>query len=375
MNPELQRWSRIGLVCGVLGLAATGLGMVFRPTPFFAAYLWALLFAIGLSMGSACMTMIHHLSRGYWGFLIRRTLEAAMAPMPWLALLFLPLFLGLNALYPWSDPLIVARDPVLAHRAPYMSAAGYILRTVAYLALWSWITVRLHLLSGEQTATNDPEPYWKLRRFSAFGLVAYPVVATLALLDWVISLDAHWYSSMFAALACVGQLLAGYSLALMLMPLLARLEPKLFHERVLNQLGNLLLALTILWAYLAFSQFLIIWSGNLPQENHWYLRRVAGGWRWLIGLVSVFHFAVPLAILLSRAAKRRLRVLQATAALLLVSQLAYQFWVVLPSVSVSGADLLLGTAAVLLGVGGIWLWLFAAALGSRPIFGFTNGTA
>lgn len=374
IDATLRRWGGMSLVAGGIGLVATAAGFYFEPHGFFRSYLWAVLFAIGLSMGSACLAMIHHLSGGRWGFLLRRTFEAGMAPMGWMALLFIPIFFGLGVLYPWSDPAAVAKDAVLAHRYPYMSGSGFMIRSVVYLAAWIGIAWWLRTLSARQMATTDPEPTWQLRRFSAPALVAYALLATLAMLDWVISLDAHWYSSLFPALVCVGQLISGYALALLFLPAWNRAEPfgRLVNERVLNQIGNLLLAFTILWMYLAFSQFLIIWSGNLPQEAHWYLQRAKGGWLWLIVAVVVFHFVVPFAILLSREAKRRSGMLRATAAILFLAQLAYEFWVILPSAAERGIELTGWEWVALLGVGGIWFWAFAGALRARPLLGFND---
>lgn len=371
---DLRSWGRMGLMTGLVGLLLAVLGLFWAPDFFFRGWLWAWLFVLGLSMGSACVAMIHHLSGGRWGFVIRRGLEAAMAPMPWVALLFVPVFFGIWRLYPWSDPGAVAHEPALAHRSPYMNPAGFMVRSVVYLGVWVGLAARLRRLSADQMASPTPEPTWKLRRLSPPGLIVYVLLATLAIFDWVVSLDTYWYSSMFGALMCVGQLVSAYALALMLLPRMTRFEPlgRLIDERLLNQLGNLLLAFMVLWTYMAFGQFLIIWAGNLPPEIHWYLKRVEGGWAWVIGAVAVLHFFIPFAILLSRAAKRRIGIIQAVAAVLFFTQMLYQFWVVMPTAPGHGSVALLATVTAIIGIGGIWFWLFTRALAARPLLEFND---
>lgn len=373
---ELRFWGNIGLLLGAGGLAFTCLGFFLAPDLFFRGWLWAWLFVLGLSLGSAAVVMIHHLSGGAWGLVIRRTLEAALAPMPWLVLLFVPVFFGLWRLYPWSDPALVAHEPVLAYRSAYMNAPWFIVRSIVYLGVWTALTLRLRRLSadhiaGEAAAEPEYSAGPRLRLLSPPALILYVVLATFAMYDWVISLDPRWFSSMFGALMCMGQLLSAYALALVLLPWVApyaaqgTAQPLQINERVLNQLGNLLLAFISLWTYMAFGQFLIIWAGNLPSEVGWYLRRIEGPWAWVIGLVVLFEFVVPFAVLLSRAAKRRVAVLQTVAALIFLTQMLYQFWVVMPSGPERGWSVLTATAAML-GLGGIWFWLFARALSAGP---------
>lgn len=359
MSPAFQRASRVALVVGLIGLAASAVGGWASPRAFLFPWLWAVLFVLGLSLGSAAVVMIHHLSGGAWGWPLRSTLEAAASVLPLVALLFLPVFLGLELLYPWARPALVAASEVLQRRQPYMSETWFILRAFICFAIWILIVLRLLRLSDRQAARD-------LRWMSGPALCAYPVVGTIAFLDWIVSLDEHWFSTMFMALVCVGQLLSGYAFVL-LMVLVLKPEPiaRLLTPKLLNQLGNLLLAFVLLWTYMAFSQFLIIWNGNLPHEISWYRHRVDGGWKWVLVSIAAFHFGVPFVILLSREAKRRSAILAGVAAAVVAAHLVYDYWMILPAVPALEMPWL--HLSVPLGVGGIWFWWFARQMSRRPL--------
>ena len=343
------------LIVGILGLAGCVAGWIFAPRDFFVAYLFAELFFLGISLGSLCLLMIHHLTAGHWGYAVRRFLESAIGNLPLLALLFVPICFGLTDLYPWKHPALVAANEVLHKKAAYLNTPGFVIRAAIVFAIWIIIARFLLKHSAQQDVTVSVEPTRKMRRLSGPGLVIYPVTMTFASVDWVMSLEKDWYSTMFPVLICIGQVLSALAFVILLLSAVSRsseIEP-LAGEETFHKLGNLLLAFTMMWAYLAFSQLLIIWSGNLPHEISWYLHRVDHGWRWAAIFIVLFHFFVPFFLLLSRPVKKRRRVLATVAACVLVAHIVAVWWAVAPSIF---EHFYIGwlTLAAFLAVGGIW---------------------
>ncbi len=365
-----QNWMAKGRWCSLLigggGLLLCVGQAVFDPSGVFHAWLFAALFWLGLSMGSAALVMIHHLTGGEWGIAIRRILEAAISPLWVPSVAFLPLWFGLRALYPWARPAEVAADHVLGHRYPYLSAVPWMIRCVFFLAIWLGMGWYLRRLSRRQDTEGVPA-LRRLRKFSGPGLLIYPLIATFAYLDWVLSLEKHWYSTIFMVLLCVGGMLSALALSIIV---LVGLRPGTVLEsyrtrQVYRSLGSLLLALVMFWAYLMFSQFLIIWSGNLPHEISWYLQRITSGWLWIIVLVTLLHFAGPFFVLLSRQAKQAGLALALIAASILLGHVLFDAWLVLPSGPPPG--LTVAAFAAPAAVGGFWCWRFLAALPALPL--------
>jgi hypothetical protein len=334
---SVNDWARSAkrpcLTAGLLGAIGCICGWIFAPRDFFISYLFAELFFLGLSLGSLCLLMIHHLTAGYWGYGLRRFFESAVGNLPLLALLFVPIFFGLTTIYPWEQPALVAASEVLQKKAPYLNTLGFVVRAAIVFTIWVALGQRLLKLSAEQDVTVSVEPTKKLRRLSGPGLVIYPISMTFAAVDWIMSLETNWYSTMFPVLICIGQVLNALTFTILLLSAAARsrqLEP-LASEETFHKLGNLLLAFTMMWAYLAFSQLLIIWSGNLPHEISWYLHRISDGWRWVAVFIFLFHFLVPFFLLLSRPVKKRRRVLAWVAGCIFFAHIVAIWWTVAPS--------------------------------------------
>jgi hypothetical protein len=366
LSPARARSS--ALIIGISGLAVSVLGWVMRPREFFLAYLFGFLVWIGLALGSAGWLMIHHLTGGRWGYPVRRMFESAMGTLPLLAVLFLPILFGLKELYPWADAARLATDPVLQHKHAYMNAWAFIIRAVIIFAIWIWLARRLINLSAAQDCTSSVEPTKKLRALSGPGLVIYPLTVTFAYVDWVMSMEADWYSTVFPLLICVGQMLTALALMIVLVAgnahssLAAIISKENFH-----QLGNLLLAFTMMWAYLAYSQLIVIWSGDLPHEISWYLHRIAGGWRWIAVTLLLLHFFGPFCLLLFRATKRSVRSLMIVAAVIFATHIVDVWWLVAPSLYPNGFHLSWLAPVAFLGLGGIWFAVFLTNLTSTAI--------
>ncbi|MDB6111505.1 MAG: hypothetical protein JWR69_3255 [Pedosphaera sp.] len=370
LRSRLNRVQSAALVVGVAGLALCVLGaFVSGRQQFFASYLFGYLFWLNLSLGCFGIAMLQHLTGGRWGFVIRRFLEAGFMIIPLMALLFVPLLFGLQDLYAWARPTEVAVDPVLQNRANYLNPTGFIIRAVVVFAIWSSMAWCLRKWSLQQDQTTDPAPTRRLRTLSGPGMVIYPLTATFAYIDWAMSLEPDWYSTMFPVIIVIGQFLSTIAFSIVMLGLLRKEAP--FAEVVstthFHHLGNLLLTFVMFWTYISFGQFLIIWSGNLPQEIVWYVHRIADGWKWIVVLLALFHFFVPFFLLLFRANKQRVPVLMTIAGFVFFVRILDVFWMVAPSFHPTGIRIHWLDVAAPLGVGGIWIAAFIYHLKRRDL--------
>jgi hypothetical protein len=364
VHSQLNRVQRWGLSIGLAALALCGLGAAFNARQFFISYLFGYAFWLGLSLGCLGVAMIHHLTGGRWGFVTRRFLEAGFMNLPLMALLFVPLLFGLRELYPWARPEAVAASPVLQHKQLYLNPPAFAGRAVLFFVVWTAMALLLRKWSLRQDTTADPRPTVKMRTLSGPGIVIYPVTGTFAFVDWIMSIEPAWHSSIFLVIVLIGQVLSAFAFVTLL---LARVQfqpgfaevvtPRHFHD-----LGNLLLAFVIFWTYVSFGQLLIIYSGNLPWETAWYLHRIAGDWKSLVVFLGLFHFFVPFFILLFRGVKRHAARLAAVAALIFAVHLVAVFWLVVPTFYPQAIHLHWLDAAAPLGLGGLWMAGFAASL-------------
>ena len=372
-NSELQaplgRTQRGALIVGLAGLVLCVLGAFLSLDQFLQSYLWAYLFWLGIALGCVGVVMVQHLAGGGWGVVIRRLLEAGAMTLPLMAVLFLPVLLGPQYLYTWAQPEVVRADELLQHKQPYLNVPFFVIRAVLYFAIWIGMAYILNRWSHQQDRTADPALARRLRLLSAGGLVLYFVTMTFASFDWAMSLDPHWYSTIYGALFVIGQVLTTLAFVITILALLSDREPlsRAVTANHFNDLGNLLLAFVMLWAYMSFSQFLIIWAGNLPEEVVWYLQRTTGGWAWIPPILIIFHFALPFLLLLQRGAKRRPRVLAGIAVGIICMHLLNLFWLVMPAFHADGLHVHWLDLAAPLGIGGLWIAAFVWLLRRKPL--------
>lgn len=365
----LDRLQRAALVTGVVALGACGAGAVASPAQFFPSYLLGFLFWMGIALGCFALLLLHHIFGAGWGFAIQRTLESGTRTFPLLAVLFVPVVLGMHHLYEWTHAEAVAADAVLRHKSAYLNVGFFLGRAAFYFLAWLGVAMALNRWSQQLDRSGDPRLAERLRNAGPPGLLLYGLTTTFATVDWVMSLEPHWFSTMFGLIFIAGQVLATLAFAILVARLLAPhpplagvVRPAHFHD-----LGNLMLAFTMIWAYLSFSQFLIIWSGNLPETITWYKHRSAGGWQWVgLGIV-VFSFALPFALLLARQTKRRLEALAGVAGLVILMRLVDLYWVVAPTFHPARVTLHWMDVAAPAGIGGVWLWFFLRQLKQRPL--------
>jgi hypothetical protein len=314
--------------------------------------------------------MLQYITGGGWGWIIRRILESATRTLPLLVVLFLPLLLGISDLYEWADPHHVAGDPILQHKHLYLNVPFFLARAAVYFTAWLLVARFLNRWSAEQDASGDPMLAQRLEYLSRGGLLVYSLTMTFASIDWVMSLEPHWFSTMYGVLYIAGQALAGFSFVIALTVVLSQYRPLsgFIHREHFHDLGKLMLAFVMFWAYVSFSQYLIIWSGNLPEEIPWYLRRLHGGWGWVGIAIVLFHFLLPFLLLLPASANRNSRVLMTVAGIVLFMRIADIFWYVRPATSpVPRLTLHWMDLAAPLGVLGIWLFVFLGQLTRRPL--------
>jgi len=358
------------LVAGSAGLIACAAGFFLAPERFFPSYLFACMFALGLALGCQAVLMLQHVTGGAWGIPIRRSLEAATRTLPVIALLFVPLLFGLKTLYEWARPEEVAHDPILTHKAAYLNVPFFLVRAAVCFAAWMAFMYFLSRWSREQDEGPKPGLTRRLQLLSSAGLVAYGLTITFFSIDWVMSLEPHWYSTMYGVLFIAGQSLSGLAFVIALTVVLSRFAPlsQFVKPNHLHDLGKLMLAFVMFWAYVSFSQYLIIWSGNLPEEIPWYLRRLHGGWGWFGIAIVLLHFLLPFLLLLPASANRNPRILVGVAALIVCMRLVEVFWYVRPATSPPGhLTLHWMDLAAPVGVLGLWLFLFLGQLLRRPL--------
>lgn len=368
------RWQRLqlgALVLGLVGLGGCALAGMSDRTQVFRSYLPAYLFFLGIGLGSLALLMVHHLTGGAWGWTIRGVAEAAAGTLWLLALLFLPLVMGLTDLYPWArwNPEEIEHSGILRQKSLYLNATGFQLRAVVYFVVW--LGLAFLLSPGHAAATTrDERDEDRQRAMSAPGLILLALTVTFASVDWVMSLEPMWYSTIFGLLFAVSQALSAMAFAVGMLLLLSTptdLQGAVSRSQF-RDLGNLLLTLVMLWAYMAFSQYLLIWSGDLPEETPYYVKRLLGGWQGIALLLIVLHFVLPFLLLLSRDVKQSLRTLGLVAALLLLMRFLDLFWMIAPAFRpYEGIQVHWLDPLALLGVGGVWLALFLQLLRRRPL--------
>jgi len=370
--PELRPLQRRFLTAGAAGALVSGIGLFVSPTQFFQSYLMAYMFVLGIALGCLALGMVHQLSGGAWGIVIRRPLGAATRTMPVLTILFLPIVFGMSRLFIWTHADVVARDEILRHKQLYLNVPFFLVRAALYFAIWNALVYFLNAWSLEQDRTGDPRIAVRMQRMSAGGLILYVLTVTFASFDWIMSLEPHWYSTIFGAIIVGGQGLLALAFLIIVLVWLSRRPPldTIVVASHFHDLANLMLAFVMLWAYFSFSQYLIIWAGNLPGEIAWYVNRLHTGWRFIgVGLV-LFHFGLPFVLLLSRQIKRHAPLLLQVAAGILVVRLVELYWLIAPDFHPDGLSLSWLDVVLPLALTALWVGAFISRLRGRAILPF-----
>lgn len=381
---DLGRFQGVAIGVGLIGVILWIVGAVVSgdaKTTFFHTYLVAYLFWAGIALGCLGLLMIQYLGGAGWGLVIRRQLEAGSHTLWMMLALFLPIATaGLHSLYEWSKPGEVKDEKILAlieHKAPYLNQKFFLIRGLIYFAIWIAIAMFLRKWSRQQDDNRDMGAAQRSQNLSGPGFVIYGLAVTFASVDWVMSLDVEWFSTIFGLVTLAGQGVATIAFLVAVGVALASREPmaEVYQAKHFHDLGKLMLTMVMIWAYFSFSQLLIIWSGNLPEEIPWYLERFTGVWRYIgIGLI-LLHFALPFLLLLSRDLKRNARRLVMVAWLLIITRFIDLLWLIVPEFtrghSPNPASYLVYAAATI-GVGGVWLGWFFYQLRQRALVPYND---
>lgn len=375
---EVNRYQQRALIVGLAAAVLLVVGIFLPPAlgggaaQFFRSYLLAFVFWVGIALGCLAVLMLQHLTGGAWGLVIRRVLEAATRTLPLMLILFIPLVFGLGHIYAWVHPEQImnaeAREIVVAKHG-YLQVTFFLIRAAIYFAIWAVLMLLLNRWSEEQDRTANRRLSRNLQKLSGPGLALFVLTVTFASIDWVMSLEPEWFSTIFGLIFLINWTLTAFSFVIAVMVLLAGRKPmnEVVAPAHFHDLGKLLLAFVMIWAYFNFSQYLIIWSGNIPEETSWLLHRTRGGWGWVAIIVIIFHFGLPFLLLLSRDLKRSARRLAVIAIVVFVMRFIDLFWIITPTFRREHFGLSFMDIVAPLALGGLWVAFFAWQLKKRPL--------
>jgi hypothetical protein len=376
--PVVKRIYQRSLMVGVVFAIGSVLLAIMNPDQFYRGYLLGFMCWLGVALGSMAILMIRHLTGGGWGMVIRRILGAAMRTLPLLAILFIPIIIGVaqHRIYPWAMPLDSVRDPYIKEhlekhgfiKDAYLNFSGFLIRAIIYFAIWNVLSFLLSMWSRQTDRPGAPDNTQKFKAVAGPGLILYGFTISFAAIEWVMSLDPSWISTIFGLIILIGEVLSAMCFAVVVerilfnyKPMSEMLKPEFVHDH-----GKWMLTFIMVWAYFSFSQWLIIWAGNLPNEITFYTKRLSFGWGKIGLFLVLFHFAVPFVILLSRPFKRNIRKLVWLAIWLILMRWLDLFWIIEPNFS-KGVAVTIADLVVPIAIGGIWLAYFFRNLNALPL--------
>lgn len=368
---ELARGRNFAIGAAVVGIGLSAVGAATNRAIFPEAYLSAFVFWSSITIGSLAVLMVQYLSGGRWGLISRRVLEASARTLPLLVLLFLPIAFHPEALYPWTRPE-AASDPVFQLQTLYLNRPFFYIREVIYFGIWGALT---YLLTGwsyaqDREPTRLPGPKdGRMRMLSGPGLVLYMLTITFCSVDWIMATNSHFSSTIFGILLLGQQGLSTFAFTILILSMLVKAKPiaTVFQQEIFNDLGNLTLCFTMLWAYFQVSQLIIIYQGNLPEEIPWYLNRMYGTWTWVAVVVLLGIFVIPFSSLLWKRLKREPAKFAKLAIFILIMRVVDTVWTIAPAIRPNGPTLHWLDFATVVGVGGLWLLFFFYNLGGQAL--------
>lgn len=367
--PAHNGWRRLPVIALALGLIGVGLAFWLKqstaPKVFYASYLTAYMFWLSIALGGFFFVIVQFAARAGWSIVVRRLAENAMVTLPLMAVLAIPFLVwGSHDIYHWTHHHAVEADPILKGKSAYLNLPFFYIRALVYFAIWGGIGFYVHRKSTQQDKTGDPAITRHLQRLAPPLILLYALSQTFASFDWVMSLDPHWFSTMFGVYYFAGSVVAIFGfMAVISVGLRASgvlkdvITPEHFHD-----LGKYLFAFVVFWAYIAFSQYMLIWYANMPEETLWYQHRWHGSWKTVSVILCVGHFALPFYFLMSRHIKRRAATLLLAAIWMLAMHYVDLYWQIMPTVHRDGAEFSLLDLANLVGIGGLFLGVFGLQL-------------
>ena len=368
--PNSFRWGTLAVgilaaILAVVGLLTSG------ASQFFPSYLFAFMFWVGLSGGCLVLVMMYFVAGGKWARMIQGITSAGARTMWLLLILFIPIPFGLKYLYPWAQPERVAANEVLQHQSGYLNPTFFVIRAVIFIAIWIVLAIIITRQAVLDDALTNRTRFYRLRTLSTIGLILYFLTMSFASVDWILSLQEGWYSSIFGLIVILSQGLISLSFAILILRLL--LWPRYLEahagtedQQTNRDLGAILLAFTMGWAYLSFFQFLIIWAGNISHEVAWYAIRLNNGWQVLALIMVIAQFALPFFALISMQTRSKLNILAGISALVFLVNLVTLFWQVAPSIYPNGVHVHWLDFILPIAMGGLWLFFFSSQLKALP---------
>ncbi len=366
---EKGGFEKIVLIIGICGLLLSLIGYFSNSEQFFHSYLTAFVFWATIGLGGLFFTMLNYLVGAKWAVVLRRFGESLMMILPVMAIFFIPMIPGLSELYHWSVYGNVASDHLLQGKAGYLNVPFFIIRAIIYFGIWSVLAFNLYKVSLRQDSSPDSSQTKKLRIISAAGMILFALTITFAAFDWLMSLDAHWYSTIFGVYVFAGAFLA-------MLALVSFISIRLRKNNVLydiitrehdHDLGKLIFAFVIFWGYMAFSQYFLIWYGNIPEETVWFLHRWEGSWKAVTLLLVFGHFVIPFFFLFPHGPKRNWTAMTIITLWILLMHWIDIYWLVMPSLHHHGVHLSWMDLTTMLGIGGIFLYIFWRRFTSNPL--------
>jgi len=373
---SVSRLQSAGIGIGGVAVLLALYGWMKSPAEFFHAYIFSYMLVLGLTLGSLGLLMLQHLTGGIWGMVIRRSLEAASRNLFLVLVFFLPIIFGMKYLYSgngtetgWLNAPKEGEHALSAWQQSYLTSGGYLARAGIYFVIWIALMLIFNRWSQEQDQQADGEGIkQKMKKLAAPGVILYILAMTFAAIDWVMSLSPRWASTIYGFIFVAGQAIASMALMIAVIVLLSGSEPmnKVINKRHLHDLGKWLFAFNMLWAYFAFSQLLIIWSGNQPEEITFYRSRLSGQWGVVAVIDLIFNFAIPFLLLLSKDIKKTAGAVSKVAVWMIFMRLVDLYWTTKPEFTDRAVptwlDVVVPVALI-----GLWLGMFAMQLKQRPL--------
>lgn len=363
----------IGLVLGVIGLALTAYSFSQDAYHTYFAYLVSFFFWLSISLGGLFFTMLHHLTRATWSVVLRKISEALMMTLPLMALFFIPIIFGIHDLFHWSHADAVAADPILQKKEAFLNVPFFLIRAVAYFAIWIGVAFYLRSISNRQDRAHSDKMLFNARKISAPAMILFAVTITLASVDWLMSLDPHWFSTIFGVYLFSGAFLAFLSTMILIMVCHKRNDvlTGVITTEHRHDVAKFTFGFIIFWTYMAFSQYFLIWYANIPEETYWFLKRWEGHWQ-TISLIVIFgHFVFPFLALITRAAKRSAIWMAFMALWILAMRWVDLYWIAFPSSHDGGMHIpgitWVGVIGSMMAIGGFFVWFFWSQYTSKPL--------
>ena len=373
LRGQIARIQSLALIVGVIFTLLTIIEFFINPVQFYRSWMIGFLYTFALGLGSLACLMLQYMSGGAWGMVIRRQLEAGSRTIPLVTLLFLPILIGVwagsHGLYEWTDQAKVQADPVIRDKSAYMNVLWWTIRAVIVFAIWNVYTFMLNRLSREEELTGSTAASRRLMAWSSIGLVIYVFTLTSAGLDWIMSMNIHWFSTIYGLILLGGQGLTVISLAIVTTTYLMRAQPMagVITKKHLHDLGKLLFMFTLFWTYVSFSQLVIIWSGNLPEEITWYVDRMNGGWQYIGAILLFLQWMLPFLILLSQEIKKNPKTIRFMAFWVLAVRLADTIWLVEPNFHSQHLYINWSDFTAPIGLVGLWVAVYLWQLQQRAL--------